>query len=98
MKTLKVWNGRGWACENYDDPRWVKACSVHREPPHIYLCAYSLADARRVCAEYCGRLPSITELRDYWSKNCWGTPMNGVKQERGLWIEFEKHKTPTRVV
>lgn len=64
---------------------------------HGYVCAASRADARRVIAEYTGREPSDSELRDYWSE-CWGRPMDGITPERGLWLQFRDRESPVRVV
>lgn len=93
-RKLKVWNGRGYCCRNADDPRWRGI--NHSESVHANVCAHSRADARRVIAEYAGYDPRDTEIRDYWSE-CWGSSMEGIEPERGLWLEFERGK-PVRVV
>ncbi len=91
MRKLKVWNGRGYCCKKWVDKRWAGA-----ETRHAYVCAYSRADARRVIAEYCGQIPPDSELKEFWSE-CWGNSMEGIKRERGLWIEF-KNNIPTKVI
>ena len=94
-RKLKVWNGRGYCANASDrDERW-KSCK-RNDPLHINICAHSREDARKVIEEYCGKLPSVAELRDYFSP-CWGNSMNGITPERGLWIEFEMNK-PVKVV
>ena len=92
-KQIKVWNGRAYCCKNWSDPRWFKN---HFGADCAFVAAYSREDARRVIEEYCGKKPSVAELRDYWSP-CWGNPMKGVEPERGLWIQFEHTQKPVRV-
>jgi len=91
-KTLKVWNGRGYACAKYDDPRWKGNYHAHAN-----VCAYSRADAAKVIEEYLGGKARglDREIKNYWSP-VWGNSMNGINKERGLWIEFERG-VPTRV-
>jgi hypothetical protein len=91
MRKLKIWNGRGYCAENHDDPRWV-----HRDQQHIYICAYSRADAGRVIEEYCGSKPPDSELKVYFSE-CWGNYMDGIEQVRGLWVQFQRDSTPIKV-
>lgn len=85
-KVLKFWNGAGSVCRKSSDPLWHHL--RFNQSPHAYVAAYSRADARRVIEEYCGRLPSDNELREYWSE-CWGNAMNGIVPERGLWLQFK---------
>lgn len=95
-KTLKLWNGGGFSVKKVGDPLWdgVK----QNQAITAYVAAYSQADAQRVIAEYCGRNPPDSELRNYWNKGSWGTRMKDVVPERGMWIEFERGLPPTRVV
>lgn len=93
MRALRFWNGRDICCRNYTDPRYKN--TAINTTLHCSVAAYSRADARRVIESYTGRLPSDAELRDYWSE-CWGSNMDGVPRERGLWIEFERG-VPTKV-
>lgn len=96
-RALKIWNGNGMSsCRKRDDPMW-------RDVPgnayvHAFVAAFSRADARRVIEEYCGRLPTDSELRDWWSEGAWGTAMAGVEPERGLWLQVDQNKPPVRVV
>ncbi len=94
-RKLKLWNGRGYDCRKFDDPRWKGI--DYSKSPHAYVCAYSRADARRVVGEYCGHDLSDSEIKIYWSKDCWGNTMNGITPERGLWLEFERGK-PIKVI
>ena len=94
-KTLKIWNGRGHFLRKHDDPLWDGV--AHNASSSGYVAAYSRADARRVIAEYTGRDPGETELRDYWSEGAWGSSMSGVTPERGLWISIGRG-APVRVI
>lgn len=94
MRQLKVWNGRGYDCRNRSDPRWDNI--GFSRSVHASVCAYSRADAKRVVGEYCGNDLSETEIKEYWSK-CWGNAMDGIKRERGVWLEFEDGK-PIKVI
>lgn len=80
MKTLKLWNGRGFDCRH----------------THLYVAAYSVADAVRVANEAFRKLngyedrPDMSrvtahEVRVYWSEGCWGNAMDGITPERGVW-------------
>jgi hypothetical protein len=93
-KKLKIWNGRGYSCRINSDPRWDTA-----NDGHAFVCAYSVADALRVIAEYTGHLSaSLSEIKNYWSAGCWGTPMEGITPERGLWVVFRRNEKPVRLV
>jgi hypothetical protein len=64
---------------------------------HAYVAAYSVADACRVIRECSNNGYGVeTELRVYWSHDAWGTAMNGITPERGLWVQFERNKKPVR--
>ena len=81
MKTLKTWNGQDWQSKG----------------GHLYVAAYSLADAVRLVNEAYRKIsgcedrldinnnPSIGFARTMWSPNCWGNAMNGITPERGVW-------------
>ena len=103
-RPLKIWNGRG-ACINRQ--KLPPELNVGRGSVHVYICAYSKADAARLINQFNGyegdRAQNYnSELTNYFSAGCWGIYMEGVKQERGLWLstdEYEcKHKTPVRVI
>ena len=85
---LQLFNGRGYVLHGGPDPR----LSIYRNCPHIFIAAWSRADAVRLIGEYLGRAPrgTETELRDYFHQGCWGNPMAGITPERGLWAEFER--------
>lgn len=86
-RTLKLWNGRPYAVLESDD--WKDA--------HLFVAAYSAADARRVCVEAGQRDPGATELSKYWSAGCWGNSMAGVEPERGLWVVRGIRGVPERL-
>lgn len=72
-RTLKLFNGRG---------------QYHRtrgETGHLYIAAYSVADALRVLRDAGFELVSRHELDEYFSKGCWGNSMEEVTAERGVW-------------
>jgi len=80
MKKLKLFNGRDWE---------------HRGG-HLYVAAHSLQDASILISEaYCKvrglvdrpdiRIMPTSYLREYWFKGCWGTDMDGITPERGVW-------------
>ena len=71
MKTLKLWNGR----------------SPVRDYAHVYIAAYSQADAIRLLEEYNGHSTRgiQTEFKVYYAK-CWGNKMKDVTPERGIWV------------
>lgn len=95
MKTLKIWNGRCYSRPVKKDKLW-EDCKFN-QTPHLYICAYSMADAARICAQYFNDPPSYGEMKNYWSPNCWGRRMDGIQPERGLWIQFRNDK-PVKVV
>lgn len=79
MRKLKLFNGRDWDCRG-----------------HLYVAAYSVKDAvELINAAYRkvnhleNRLDvnptSLNEVNTYYSKGCWGNPMDGVVPERGVW-------------
>ena len=54
---------------------------------HIYVAAYSKADAVRICSELSGHSRGwISEINNYFSIGCWGNAMTGITPERGAWI------------
>jgi hypothetical protein len=103
---LKLFNGRGYSLRKHADPLWKKwEAECARRECHLYVngyvAAYSMADCRRVIAEYCGRDPGVTEIRDYWNKGAWGIYMQHVTPERGLWLhpDHRSHdEKPIRVL
>lgn len=94
-RALRVWNGGGLVCRKPGDPLWDAL--PWNSSPQAYVAAFSRADARRVIQEYCGSLPSDSELRDYWAE-LWGEPMSGVSPERGLWLQVDVESAPVRVL
>ena len=83
-RKLRLWNGRAYCCRKPSDPFWKGV--PHNEGGNAYVAAYSRADVRRVIEEYTGYKPGDTEIREYWSPDCWGNAMDGITPERGLWV------------
>ena len=91
-KALKLWNGRGYI-----------VCGAKWHPkgePHIYIAAYSRADAVRLIGECLGSEPrsADSELRNYFSEGCWGNPMDGITPERGIWMTRDQDRVPKRLI
>ena len=92
MKKLKIWNGRTNNCKG-----------------HLYVAAFSQKDACDLVNEayrkekgYVDRSDiapySLNEVRNYWHPNCWGTAMDGITPERGVWLVDDGSKVPRRVI
>lgn len=97
-RELKLWNGRAGCCHKRDDPAW-ESIHPHRGHHRIFAAAYSRADLRRLIAEYCGRDPGETEIRDYWSAGAWGVHMGDITPERGLWLRKDSPDAlPARLI
>jgi hypothetical protein len=62
---------------------------------HIYICAYSKADAARILQELGGGTEGmwLREINEYFSVGCWGNLMDGVARERGAWV-IGDHERP----
>jgi hypothetical protein len=75
VKQLKLWNGRVYGVLPQSD--W--------KGTHLYVAAYSAADARRLCLELGYADPGANEVKKYWSP-CWGNAMEGITPERGIWV------------
>ena len=95
---LRLFNGRGYCCENLDDKRWLNAWE-NGCIPYAYAAANSIADLLRLIEEYTGRKTSRHEIVTYWNHDAWGRPMDGKPRTRGLWISFSKwsDQKPERV-
>lgn len=65
-KQLRIWNGRGHG-KKYDRGSF-------------YVAAYSVAEAARLIAQAAGSHNSgfEHEIKTYYSKDCWGKPMEGI--------------------
>ena len=81
-KKLRLWNGRDWDCRG----------------GHLYIAAYSVADAARLYYAAMNKILGIAppmnkldiarisrEIKVYFNPNCWGKSMNGITPERGIW-------------
>jgi hypothetical protein len=84
-KTLKVWNGRGHGDYNRS---------------HFYVAAYTNKEACELIGKAAGYDRSIgaSELKNYYSKNCWGTPMAGITPTEPCVYAQERNETPVRIV
>jgi hypothetical protein len=67
MKKLKLFNGRGHG-QKY-------------QKGHFYVAAYSQKQAAELVGKASGyNFPvGISEITQYYSKGCWGTPMDGIE-------------------
>ena len=66
---------------------------------HVYIGAHSKADAVRMLTAYIGYdCGWFNEVNNYFSIGCWGNAMQGIKEERGIWVQEKDAKTPVRVL
>lgn len=102
---LKLWNGRGYIVA--DDRRepfksWNEKAAKEgrRYSAHVFICANSVRDAKEMIEGYLGYRPTgvDTEFREYFSKGCWGSFMDGIAPERGIWVTEDWDRTPVRIV
>lgn len=84
-RKLKFWNYMLFVSRKPDGSSYERTMQLYAS-----VCAYSQKDAIQLLAEK-GHTISLYEFRMMWS-NCWGTSMDNVEPQRGLWIEFEKDK------
>lgn len=75
-RALKIWNGRG---------------DYHELDGHLYACATTKKEVVELITQ-AGYYPNMTmrELNTYWSAGCWGTPMEGITPEKGVWFIHRK--------
>jgi hypothetical protein len=90
-KELKLWNGRCYGV--LPDNEWKRDGHVG----HVYVAAYSMSDARRLCVELGLYDPGYTEVSKYWSAGAWGNSMTGITPERGVWVGYGPRDKPTRI-
>lgn len=69
---------------------------------HIYVAAYSKADACKILTEATGYSKWNYELTTYFSEGCWGNAMDKIVPERGVWQTTNKggtciENTPHRI-
>ena len=84
MKPLKLYNGR------------------FGRQDHIFIAAYSNADAARILDEAYqtigyGSSGMLNEINVYFSKGCWGNPMEGITPERGAWVEDGRFRSEHKI-
>ena len=81
---MKIWNGRG-----------VNNAET------LYICANSKADACRMLEEiypYINKGRWYREMTGYFNEGCWGIHMDGVEQERGVWLSKDHDRVkPVRI-
>jgi len=66
---------------------------------HIYIGAYSVADACRICTTLSGNDRGWRrEIDVYFCKGCWGNSMKDVTVERGAWVSEGMFDKPVRVI
>lgn len=94
-RPLKIWNGRG-----HGD--WYRG--------HFYVAATTKKDAATMLAQVShpavvGRADfdflinrMLREFTDYFSEGCWGTSMDGVVPERGVWASKGDHDKPVKIL
>lgn len=84
MKKLKIWNGRTWRNHHF---------------AHAFVCAHSQKHVVELMHKAGDTLFNLNEVRTYWSANCWGSAMEGIKpDEVGVWIQEKDDKKPKRVI
>ena len=70
-----------------------------RNTTHIYIGAYSIADAARILQQaYDTPTTQINEITVYFSKGAWGNSMEGIKPERGAWVQEHHSEKPKRII
>jgi hypothetical protein len=71
----------------------------HGEWDHFYVCARSGAEACRLLRAAVGYGTYETELRKYYNANCWGSAMDGIEPEVGVWATKRgDDRSPVKVV
>lgn len=82
-KKLKIWNGPDW-----------------KHTGHIYVAAYSKKQALELVCKAAGWDGACTmhEINVYWSPNCWGTKMDGITPEVGVWHVADDTKNKAKPV
>ncbi len=85
MKKLKFWNHR----------LMLRCVCGHVEQRHVSICAHSQKDAITLLKEH-DLDTSLYEFRGYWN-DCWGNSMDGIKPERGIWVEWGQKEPPKRL-
>lgn len=91
-KPLRLFNGRPYGILPHME--WNKGGSI----THLFIAAYSIADLRRLCVELGLNDPGRYEINEYWNKDAWGTHMDGIEPERGLWIKEDYNSKPERIL
>lgn len=65
---------------------------------HAFVAANSKADANSLLQQASKSTSSfVHEISEYFSIGCWGNPMDGIKIERGVWVQNDR-ETPKRII
>lgn len=83
-KVLQIWNGR--------------AQGVKRGT--FYVAAYTQKEAAELIAKAGGQIgrASVNEIREYYSKGLWGTPMDGITPTEPCVYWQEMYEKPKRIL
>ena len=74
----------------------------HDNGQHIYIAAYSKADAARILNGLQEHINGdwhgwLYEINKYFNKGVWGNKMDGIKPERGAWVTESYGTRPRKV-
>ncbi len=83
---FKIWNGRGFRCRK-----------TGKEYEHLFVCATSVKHVLKLCKQVGYDSISTCEVLKYWSKDCWGNPMEGITPEIGVWANI-RHEPVIRLI
>lgn len=96
-KGLKIWNGRRLASAFLGHEKAEELQLSHNQSVSLYACAKSRAEVVRMVAaagqDERGLESHITRM---WHEGAWGSHMEGVEPEPGLWLQIGTEK-PVRV-
>jgi hypothetical protein len=70
--------------------RW-KDCRAH-----AYVGAYTQKHAIELLQQAGHTSMSQSEMSIYWSKGCWGTAMDGIKPQVGVWVREGHYGSPVK--
>lgn len=90
-RKLKLWNGRCYGVVPQGE--WKR----NGKTGHVFVAAYSANDVRTLCRELGLCDPGANEIKVYWSAGSWGTSMEGITPDRGVWIVYGPGDEPTRL-
>lgn len=98
-KSLKIWNGGGIGVAPfrvYRDKGIRDASAIK-----VFACADSRAELLRMILAFHGgerlMIGMESTIKGTWVEGLWGTPMDGITPEPGIWIQYQPHLKPVRV-